>query len=181
MEFLCQLRLHSDPALHPLIDQVVDELLKLQDSGAAVVVHAACSPEEGEGGEPVPQDTGLTPSTFTSEDTSDIGPHTHLHSSRLQQSSLAAPISPWLQPSESLPVRVPPRSGGWVGPGSGWRYEGMESVSGVTLSDSRTVEVLERGGESGEGEGPVEMSGGTVLSWLVITKSDQHVLAVTHR
>lgn len=57
----------------------------------------------------------------------------------------------------------------------------MESVSGVTLSDSRTVEVLERGGESGEGEGPVEMSGGTVLSWLVITKSDQHVLAVTHR
>lgn len=66
-------------------------------------------------------------------------------------------------------------------PSGGWRYEGMEPASGFALSDSRPVEVLERGGEREEGEGPREMCGGTVLPWLVITKSDQHVLAVTHR
>lgn len=170
------MRLHSDAALHPLIDQVVDELLKLQGSGAAVVLPAACCLGEGEAGRAAPLDIVLTPSTFTSEDTSDLGPVAHLHTSAQQQLSLTTPTSPLVQP---LPGNVPPRSEACVLPSSGWRYEGMDSASGVTLSDSRPVEVLERGGE--RGEGPLEMCGGTVLSWLVITKSDQHVLAVTHQ
>lgn len=145
-----------------------------------MVVPTACCLGEGEGGRAAPLDIALTPSTFTSEDTSDIGPVTHLHTSAQQQLSVATPTSLSVQP---LPGNVPPRSETCVLPSGGWRYKGMDSALGGPLSDpaSRPVEVLERGGERGEGEGPLGMCGGTVLSWLVLTKSDQHVLAVTHR
>ena len=163
----------------------MEDLLKLQGSGAAVVVPVASSSGEGEGDHPAGPEqialSHLTPSTFTSEDTSDIGPATHLHTGALQQLSLVTPTSPMLLPLESLPLGAPPRSEGCVVQGGGWRYQGMESALGIAPSDSRPVEVLERGRRTEEGEGPGEMCGGTVLPWLIITKSDQHVLSVTQR
>ena len=86
VEFLSQLRLHCDPSLHPLLDEILEQLLKLPESaisaeGVAPILAANdASPLNEFGGtsavkqySDVPVLSQSSQYTFTTESTSDFG------------------------------------------------------------------------------------------------------------
>jgi len=61
VEFLSQLRLHSDPSLHPLIDEVLEQLLKLPQSATDTLDSETAPPKFHSSGASLPSLANANP------------------------------------------------------------------------------------------------------------------------
>lgn len=68
VEFLSQLRLHSDPSLHPLIDKIIEQMLKLPQSAAD-----SADPEKEHCSSTSLSSSGISRQTSTTESSTDYG------------------------------------------------------------------------------------------------------------
>ena len=67
VEFLSQLRLHCDPSLHPLIDEVLENIMMLPSDLVGMTPPGNCT---------IPSTTSSSNSQLTTDTTSDIGSYT---------------------------------------------------------------------------------------------------------
>ena len=87
MEFLSQLRLHCDPSLHPLLDEILEQLLKLPGStaiadNASPLANSASPLNEQHSDVPVLSQSSQY--TFTTESTSDFGSYPQVSAQSFQ-------------------------------------------------------------------------------------------------
>ena len=68
VEFLSQLRLHSDPSLHPLIDKIIEQLLKLPQNAAD-----SAGPEKEHCSSTSSSSSAISQQTSTTESSTDYG------------------------------------------------------------------------------------------------------------
>ena len=68
VEFLSQLRLHSDPSLHPLIDKIIEQMLKLPQSAAD-----SADPEKEHCSSTSLSSSGISRQTSTTDSSTDYG------------------------------------------------------------------------------------------------------------
>ena len=157
MEFLSQLRLHSDPSLHPLIDEILENLLKL-------LVPTSSSMDDGHAHQDTPLKSPNVPSdeernatevtsTFLSEYTSDMASYSQHHILKSLPRPQHLP-----SPSDSSPtVTGGEGEGEEVGPvGSGFNMEQLQRAlmgRGSSSSSSSSSEAVSWTSLAPEGTG----------------------------
>ena len=164
VEFLCQLRQHSCTSLHSLIDGILEDLMKLPSTGS--LAHSPASRVSSSIS--MSHDCHMTPphgivpvdsngETFTTEDTSDVGP--------------LSSVPPTFDTEGGNPAEPPISSGGGAGTRPmGWKYDGLGSMSAVTLHEKPAPATT----AAEEGDLPL-------FPWIPLTKNDQQVLSVTNQ
>eukprot|EP00731_Ephydatia_muelleri_P025996 Em0018g96a len=197
VEFLSQLRLHCDPSLHPLIDEVLENIMMLPSDLVGMTPPGNCT---------IPSTTSSSNSQLTTDTTSDVGSYTpackatvDLTENRAGEAGVLSPPPSqhpeWTGPQESgTSVPLQPSGGTNVAPSEAVMMRphlvGTDAHCGMPAVLRPPHFMSHDRGVPQEGHPPsspqqgstnrANQDGGGVFPWLLLATTDHHIMATTN-